>query len=268
MKTSAFLPSLAGVLILHLAAPIARSEEKPDPTAAPANSPTKAPAVPADTKSTPAPARRNLLKYTPPKSAGPAGPRVDGDGGSRGDKEKLPSIYVLAPKQIALTTQAQPALFWYQTEASAAGFELTVTEPKKAEPLLSLKGEDKQAGGTHSVSLAKHKVTLAPNVSYQWSVALVPDAKNRSKDLVASGYVKRVEAPADLAAKIDNASAADRAAIYAQAGYWYDALQSISIAIGEATKNKDAAAVADLRKLRASLLDQGDLKQAAAADRK
>ena len=258
MKTSVFLHSFLGAAFLQTAAPVASSQEKPDP----APSPTKAPAA------TPAPAKRKTLNFTAPKNAGPTGPRVDGDGGSRTGTGKLPFICVLAPKQIALTTQAQPALFWFQTEPSNAGFELTVTEPKKAEPLLSLKGEDKQAGGTHSVSLAKHKVTLAPNVSYQWSIALVPDAKNRSKDLIASGYVKRVEAPAELAAQIAKAAPADRAAIYAQAGYWYDALQSISIAIGEAAKKKDASAVGELKKMRASLLDQGDLKQAAAADRR
>ena len=261
MKTSAFLHSLIGAALLHTAGPIASSQEKPDPVPSPTKAPTPPPA-------TPAPPKRKVLNFNAPKNAGPTGPRVDGDGGSRTGGEKLPSIYVLAPKKIALTTQAQPALFWYQADASTAGFELTVTEPKKAEPLLSLKGGEKQAGGTHSVSLAKNKVTLVPNVNYQWSIALVPDPKNRSKDLIASGYVKRVEAPAELAAQIEKATPADRAAIYAQAGFWYDTLQSISIAIGEAAKAKDTAAVVELKKMRASLLDQGDLKQAAAADRK
>ncbi len=266
MKTSALLHSLIGAALLHTAAPIATSQEKSEPAA----SPTKAPAAPAvPVPAAPAPAKRKTLNFTAPKNAGPTGPRVDGDGGSRTGGEKLPYICVLSPKQIALTTQAQPALFWFQTEPSNAGFELTVTEPKKAEPLLSLKGSEKQAGGTHSVSLAKNKVTLTPNVSYQWSIALVPDPKNRSKDLIASGYVKRIEAPADLTAQLAKTPAqADRAALYAQAGYWYDALQSISLAIGEAAKKKDTAAVGELKRLRASLLEQGDLKQAAAADRK
>ena len=262
MKTSALLHSLVGAALIQLAVPIASSQEK----SAPAASPTKAPATPVP--ATPAPAKRKTLNFTAPKNAGPTGPRIDGDGGSRTGGEKLPFICVLAPRRIALTTQAQPALFWFQTEPANAGFELTVTEPKKAEPLLSLKGDEKQAGGTHSVSLAKHKVTLVPNVSYQWSIALVPDAKNRSKDLIASGYVKRVEAPAGLAAQLEKAAHTDRAAIYAQAGYWYDALQSISLAIGEAAKKKDTVAIGELKKMRASLLEQGDLKQAAAADRR
>ena len=214
-----------------------------------------------------APTKRKVFTYAAPKSAAVSS-RVDGDGGSRGGTDKLPSIYVLAPKQVALTTQAQPALFWFQNGPANAGFELTLTEPKKPEPLLSLKGAEKQEAGTHSVSLARQKVSLAPNIDYQWSVALIPDPKNRSKDLVASGSVRRVAAPADLAAKIEKAEPVDRAALYAEAGFWYDALQSISIAIADAAKKKDAAAVADLKKLRASLLDQGSLKEAAAADRK
>lgn len=222
------------------------------------------PTSPADAKPKP---KRKSLTYTPPKNEGGSA-RLDGDGGSRTGGDKLPNIYVLAPKKLALTTQAQPALFWYQTQQANAGFELTLTEPKKPEPLLSLKGAAKQDAGTHSVSLARNKVTLNPNVTYQWSVALVPDPKNRSKDLVATGYVKRVEAPAELTAKLEKAAPIDRAALYAEAGYWYDALQSISTAIADATKSKDANAVAELKRLRASLLDQGSLKEAAAADRK
>ena len=54
----------------------------------------------------------------------------------------------------------------------------------------------------------------------------------------------------------------ERAAIYAEAGYWYDALQSISLAIAAEPKN------AGLHKLRASLLEQGKLREAAAAENK
>ena len=122
--------------------------------------------------------------------------------------------------------------------------------------------------GIHSVSLARQKVTLDPNIAYQWSISLSGDTKNRSLDKIASASIQRNEPPADLAAKVEKASAADKAIIYAEAGFWYDAIQSISTAIGEATKAKDDKAVAELKSLRASLLEQGSLKEAAAADRK
>ncbi len=204
-----------------------------------------------------APKKSGLIKYTPPKTA--AGVRVDGDGGSRGIGEKLPSIYVLAPQHVALTTQPQPALYWFQTGPAASEFELTVTEPKKARPLLSLRAASKQEQGIHSVSLARQKITLEPRTSYQWSVALIPDPANRSKDVIASGIIQRVEAPAALAAKLEKAEPADRAALYAEAGYWYDALQSISLAIAA---EKDAGKKASLTRTRASLLDQATLPAA------
>lgn len=240
MKTPSPLLTLAAVLAFSQSV---FAQEKP--AAAPA----------------PAPAKKlNSLKYTPPKTAG--GSRMDGDGGSRGSGEKLPSIYVLAPEHLALTTQAQPSLFWFQTLPAKAEFELTLTEPKKPKPLLNVGGGTADKAGIRSLSLARHGVTLAPGVTYQWSVALITDPKNRSKDVIASGSIKRVEEPAELREKTAAASAEDRAAIYAQGGFWYDALQSISGAIAANPKN------AGLHQLRASLLEQARLPQAAAADRK
>ncbi len=242
MKTHLSLLRL--LLCLTLTALTASAEEKPAP-----------PATPAPPAATPAPPKKSgLIKYTPPKTS--KGSRVDGDGGSRAGGMKLPSIYVLAPQHAGLTTQAQPALFWFQTGAAVSEFELTVTEPKKAQPLLSVRASSKLEEGIHSVSLARQKITLDPGTSYQWSVALIPDPANRSKDVVASGIIQRVEAPAGLAAKIEKAAPSERAAIYAEGGFWYDALQSISTAIGG---EKDASRKAELTRARASLLEQANL---------
>ncbi len=220
------------------------------------------PAWPAEKKPaatpTPTPPKKSgLLRYTPPKTG--KGSRVDGDGGSRAGGDKLPSIYVLAPRHTALTTQAQPALFWYQTGPATSEFELTVTEPRKAQPLLKLRAGAKQEEGIHSLSLARQIITLVPGASYQWSVALIPDPANRSKDVIASGTIQRVEAPAALTAQTAKASPAERAAIYAGSGYWYDALQSISLAIAS---EKDAARKTQLTASRSALLAQADLPAA------
>ena len=97
-------------------------------------------------------------------------------------------------------------------------------------------------------------------MEYQWHVALIPDASNRSKDAVATGTIKRVAAPAGLEEKIAKASPEEQAALYAQGGIWYDALQVISSAI---TRNpKDSA----LHKERAELLQQGGLPEVAKAE--
>ena len=218
----------------------------------------QAPAEPAKAPEA-APAKRGLLKYSPPKSAA-TGTRIDGDGASRGSGAKLPSLYVLAPNHTALTTREQPSLFWYQTGAAKTHFEVTLTEPKNPKPLLKVGTDKSDQAGIHRLSLAKQNVTLKPGVAYKWTIAWVPDPANRSQDVVASGSIQRIEPDAKLAAAVADAKGLDKAAAYAQSGIWYDALEAVSNEIDAAPKNKS------LHAQRAALLDQAGLKEAAAAE--
>ena len=168
----------------------------------------------------------------------------------------------MVPNHVALTTQAQPSLFWFQSKPAKAKFELTVVEPKKPKPLLSLTGPEADKPGIHRVKLARYNVELQPDVAYEWSVAIVPDAENRSKDVIAKGVIKRINPPGDLANRVAQMGDVERAAAYAQAGIWYDAFESVSNAI-EAHPDD-----ASLRAQRASLLQQVGLSQAAALDKK
>lgn len=216
----------------------------------------------------PAAPKRTLLKYTPPKTAG-TGLRTDGDGGSRAGGAKLPSLYVLAPNHTALTTQAQPSLFWFQDGPApkdvSARFELTLIDPKNPKPLLkvgtALAAQKDGGAGIHRIQLARQKITLDPGVAYKWSVALVPDANNRSQDIVASGVIQLTPPAAELAAELAKAEA-DKASAYAAGGVWYDALAALSDQIDAAPKD------ASLRAARADLLMQAGLKSAAEFERK
>lgn len=208
-----------------------------------------------------APAKRSLLKYSPPKTVA-TGTRIDGDGASRGSGDKLPSLFVLAPNHTALTTREQPSLFWYQTGPAKTRFELTLIEPKNPKPLLKVGTEKSEQAGIHRISLARQKVTLKPGISYKWTIAWVPDPANRSQDVIASGTIQRIEPDAKLTAALAEAKGVDKAAAYAQNGIWYDALEALTNEIDAAPKNKD------LRAQRAALLEQAGLKQAAAGERK
>ena len=206
--------------------------------------------------SSPAPSR---LFYKPPANAGNLPTRVSG--GARGQGADA-SLLALVPDHVALTTQAQPSLFWFQSKPTKAKFELTVVEPKKPKPLLSLTSPDADQAGIHRIKLAKYKVELQPDVAYEWSVAIVSDPENRSKDVIAKGVIKRINPPADLATRVEKGDDVERASAYAQAGIWYDALDAISNAIDAHPDD------ASLREQRATLLSQVGLSQAAALDKK
>jgi len=254
---------LPGIVIIALltASPQAQTPTPPA-KGAPDATPAQTPATPAKPGSDAAsPAKHARLKYTPPKDA-VSGSRVDGDGGSRGGGGNQPSLYVLAPNHTALTTRAQPSLFWYQSGPANTRFELTVVEPKKAKPLLKVGADKADQPGIHRLLLGKYNVTLTPGVTYRWTIALVPDRANRSQDLIASGTIQRTEPDAQFVSALAGAQGLDKASLFAGKGFWYDALEVVTNEIDAAPKDKS------LRLQRAALLDQAGLKDAAASDRK
>lgn len=211
----------------------------------------------------PSPARpkRAALTYTPPKQAA-AGTRVDGDAGTRAGKVKLPALYVLAPDHTGLTLSAAPSLFWFQSGPATARFELTLIEPKKPRPLLRVSSEQSEGAGVHRVRLGRHGIQLATGVDYKWTVALVADTANRSQDVIASGTIRRIDPEARLTAELAAAGLGSRAAVLAQNGIWYDAIEALSDQINDAPRDPAP------RQRRAQLLAQAGLTQAAAADRR
>jgi hypothetical protein len=191
------------------------------------------------------------------KAAAGAAPAVRLTGGSRGAGDELVRLDVLAPDETGLTTQEQPSLFWYQSRPAQAGLELTLLEEGKVQPLLQVKMDRASQAGIQRVKLADHGVKLQLDVEYRWVVALVLDRANRSKDLVASGFIKRVRPSGDLEAKLSRATPAERPAVYAEEGIWHDALTGIS-ELAEAHPNTEV-----YREQRADLLRQAGLALAA-----
>ena len=196
------------------------------------------------------------IKYRPPSTGAPS---VRLTGGSRGSGDNSIAIDVLAPNDVGLTTQEQPSLFWYQSAASKAKFELTLVQENQIKPLVQVIREGNSKPGIQRLRLSEHGGKLAPGVEYQWVVALISDPENRSSDVVASGVIKRVEASAELKKSIAAATPAGLPGVYAEAGVWYDALSVLSDRIEVEPENQT------LLESRADLLRQAGLKVAVAS---
>jgi hypothetical protein len=91
-------------------------------------------------------------------------------------------------------------------------------------------------------------------------VALVVDPDNRSRDILAGGFIERIALPEALRAQLAGAGKARAPFIYADAGLWYDTLAVLSELI-DAAPNDPA-----LRQQRASLLAQVGLSDIAEYD--
>ena len=169
--------------------------------------------------------KSSKITYVPPNRGAPAA-RVGG--GTRGAGGAEVTLRVLAPEAVGLSATNQPSLFWYVSPNQNVRLELTIAEQDAIDPMLE---QELSAGGEHAIGmldLSKTAVHLQPNVEYQWSVSVVVDPAERSKDVMASGRVQFVPPPKALEDSTRGLSAEERAAAWAKSGYWYDALHAVA----------------------------------------
>jgi hypothetical protein len=194
--------------------------------------------------------------YKPPLRGAPLA-RMGG--GTRGEGDDAPEVYVLTPEHAGLASRDQPVLYWYLSRAVKARYEFVLMAETDYEPLVETELTAVDAAGIQRIALADFDVRLKPDVPYQWSVAVVMDEGQRSGDVLASGMIEYVEPPAGIKTRAGNASGEERIRVYAGAGLWYDALQSLDELIREGTD------VERMRQVRGSLLEQVGLEQVAVA---
>ena len=202
----------------------------------------------------PPPATSPVPVYKPPMRGAPA---TRTGGASRGEQDSGLILSVLAPESTGLTRRAQPTLYWYASKGLAAPLEFTLNDDKSIKPLVEAKANAPRPG-IHALRL---NYTLKPDVEYQWAIAAVADSNQRASDIIASGTIQRVQPPATLAAQLNGASKPQLPFLYAGAGFWYDAIATLSEQIDANPADRD------LREQRAVLLDQVGLTTAAAYER-
>jgi len=199
--------------------------------------------------------------YKPPMRGAPA-TRVGGGSRSAGFNLR---VNVLAPSETGYTLQDKPTIYWFASDAIDSPVELTVTSTESlraaSKPTLEITLKPPIAKGVHALRLAEHGVSLKPGVEYQWFVAVVRNPAQRSNDVLAGGTIKHVPADAAVQSRLKQTSQADWAAVYAEAGIWYDAIDQLSKQISADRNNRR------LREQRAALLEQVGLREAAAYDR-
>ena len=186
--------------------------------------------------------------YRPPLRGAP---RAKVGGGMRGALA-VPTLQVLTPAHVAETVSAQPSLFWHIDAIPGDGSTLmfTLLDEEGIDPVVEAALDAPARIGIQRIRLADHGVTLEPGIEYEWSVALVVDPARRAKDVISTGYIRRVPEPIGLRQRPAGV------ATYAELGLWYEALESISDRIDA------SAGDGRLRSQRAALLHQAGLDSA------
>jgi hypothetical protein len=135
-----------------------------------------------------------------------------------------------------------------------AHIEFALIDDEAIDPLLEVETGEVKVTGVQHLNLADHNIRLEPGVPYQWSVALVMNEDSRSTDVMASGVIERVEPDKAVSSRIAGSQGMELVAAYANAGIWYDALDTISSMIASSPQDQELVAI------RATLLDQVGLQ--------
>lgn len=192
--------------------------------------------------------------YKPPLRGAPA-TRIGG--ASRGVSNNDLVLSVLAPESTGLTSRAQPTLYWYTSKTLSTPLEFTLNDEQSIKPLVELQVPAAQPG-IHALKL---KYTLKPEVEYSWTLAAIADPDQRASDILTGGAIQYAPPPATLVTQLKNASPQQQVFLYAQEGFWYDALATLSEQIAAHPLDHS------LREQRAALLEQVGLSAAAQMER-
>jgi len=133
----------------------------------------------------------------------------------------LPTIELLAPDgHTGLTTSATPMLYFFVSRPIIWPTQFTISTPTQPNPILEVNVPAPREAGVYSLRTADYHIRLEPGVLYIWSVSVILNPKARSRDVVASASLLRTAPDPAL----ETAPPSRRAALFAQAGLWYDAV--------------------------------------------
>ena len=193
--------------------------------------------------------------YKPPVRGAPRG-RVGG--GTRGPRDSLLGLYVLAPDHTGLTIKEQPDLYWHLSELTHYPIEFTLIEESAISPVVEVQIPSPSQTGIQRIQLAAYNIRLKENSEYRWFVAIIADRNSRSKDILAGGFLEKITPSETLQKRLAQEPAEWAPFLYAEEGIWYDALSAISNLIDAAPND------ATLRRQRAELLEQVGLREISA----
>jgi hypothetical protein len=161
--------------------------------------------------------------YKPPARGAPAS-RI---GGGTRRPIALPLVIVLAPGHVAHAAADAPTLYWYLSKKAPVRFELIVMNAADSRTVFEQVLESTMRPGVQALSLKDAGVRLKPGIEYQWRVTMLHVADEQPADLTAAASIQFVPPSAAVADMLSQSSEAARPAVYADAGYWYDCLNSL-----------------------------------------
>lgn len=175
--------------------------------------------------------KKHQVTFEPPQGTKPA--HTVG-GASRGEQcpsdsieQNLPLTPLLPTGSRSLTLKSHPTLLVYVPETSATKALLSIKDANEDYDYQTTMSIGDRSGIV-SLTLPDDAPALDVNREYNWSLILMCDNKLRPDSPVVQGDVTRVDADLHIANKLARADLYESAAIYGNAGLWYDTVSTLA----------------------------------------
>lgn len=165
------------------------------------------------------------LRLRLPPSLGTPARRVPAASRGIGCIAKNQRLTALIPKSnLALTTVANPTLYFFIPQNSASSTELVV-QNENEQIVYQQKYNSSSKAGIIGVQLPPDSLTV--NKKYKWHFSIICNPQDRASDKIVHGTILRFENPS-LIKQLASASPYERVLIYAEAGIWHDAVDTLA----------------------------------------
>lgn len=172
--------------------------------------------------------------FEPPP--GQDAPKQTAGGGVRGGNcpaaigaatQTTPLTLLLPESGFGLTVKDRPTFMAYVPPTSATEVEFTIRDGSEEYAYRTQVPIDGR-GGVVSISLPASAPPLEAGKDYIWSVAMVCAPGDRLQDVVAQGYIRRVQPDSNLTSQLANAEPLSQADVYGKAGIWFETLNTLA----------------------------------------
>ncbi|BAY19148.1 hypothetical protein NIES21_50070 [Anabaenopsis circularis NIES-21] len=140
---------------------------------------------------------------------------------------KNQNLTALIPQSnLGLTTVGNPTLYFFIPQNTATNLELVIqNDNQDGQTVYQQKYQPNTKAGVIGIHLPPD--TLAVNQKYKWNFSIKCNPQDSSLDKVVQGTIQRFENPS-LMNKLAQATPQERVLLYADAGIWHDALDTLA----------------------------------------
>ena len=140
---------------------------------------------------------------------------------NQAENADLPLAPLLPASAKGLTVASHPTVLAYLPETAANKVFFSWQDENNNDHYQNILPIENQ-GGIISLTLPEDAPPLEIGKNYQWAIAVMCDGRLQPDSPMIVGQIQRVAIESTLSDRLNNASALETAAIYGEAGIWYE----------------------------------------------